>query len=171
MGQRNAKRVKNVLSTNQIMIDLKPNRCDSFVYSNPNLDVTELVKYIDKRKKEGAELTYFHAFVAALGKVIYNRKKLNYFVQNRHLFEHNDVVISFVAKVSFEDKAEELMLMVPIKEDDTIDSISKYIKDKVDSIRTKKVNKEGANNAIDTLAKLPNILRVPIMGLLKFMDK
>lgn len=171
MSTRNAIRVKDIHGMEQIMIDLKPNRCDSFVYSQVDVDMTNLVKYIEKRKKTGDSITVFHAFVTALGKVIYNRNKLNRFVSNRHVFEHNDVVISFVAKVAFEDKAEEMMIMVPIKDNDNIDTISKYISDKVNGIRNKKVKKEGANDAIDVLGKLPNIIRIPVVGLLKFCDK
>jgi len=62
-------------------------------------------------------------------------------------------------------------LMVPIKEDDNLLSISKKIKKMVDDIRTKKtVYKEGANSAIDVLGKLPNIIRIPLVGLFKWMD-
>lgn len=171
MSSRNAKRIKNIHGMEQIMIDLKPNRCDSFVYSHIDFDVTELVKYIQKKKENNEHITFFHAFVTALGKVFYNRNKLNRFIQNRHVFEHNDIVISFVAKVAFEDKAEEIMIMVPIKENDNINTISKYILDKVENIRKGKSKKEGANNAIDTLGKLPNIIRVPLIGILKWSDK
>ena len=118
--RKDARRVDNITGMAQICIDLKPNRCDSDVYINQKVDVTNLVKYVEKKKKEGYEISYFHAFVAAIGKAIYNRPKLNRFVTNRHIFEHNDVVISFVAKISFDDKSEEIMVMVPIKEDDTL---------------------------------------------------
>lgn len=170
MGSRNATRVKNISGMEQIGIDLKPRRCDSFVYCHKDFDLTNLAKYIEKKKKTNRDVTYFHAFVTALGKVIYNRNRLNRFVQNRHIFEHNDVVISFVAKVSFDDKSEEIMIMVPIKENDTIDTVGSYIKDKVDGVRKRKDKKEGANDAIDTLGKLPNIIRVPLVGLLKWCD-
>lgn len=169
MGSRNAKRVKDLHGMEQILIDLKPRRCDSFVYSYKELDVTNLAKYIEKKKGEG--ITFFHAFVAAIGKTFYTRNKLNRFVQNRHVFEHNDVIVSFVAKVAFDDKSEEIMIMVPIGENDNIETISKYIAKKVDDIRNKKVKKEGANDAIDVLGKLPNIIRVPLIGLLKWFDK
>lgn len=106
----------------------------------------------------------------ALAKVIYNRNKLNRFVQNRHIYEHNDIIISFVAKVAFEDDKEEIMIMVPIKEEDNINTISKYIKEKVNSIRNNKHTKKGANNAIDFLGKLPNIIRIPVVGVLKILD-
>ena len=135
------------------------------------MDVTNLVKYVEKKKKDGVEISYFHAFVTAIGKTFYNRPKLNRFVANRHVYEHNDVVISFVAKVNFNDKSEELMIMVPILPNDNINTISKKIKDKVDSIRNKKVKKEGANNAIDILGKLPNIIRIPVVGIFKWCDK
>ena len=170
MSSRNAKRIKNLNGMEQIMIDLKPQRCNSFVYSNKDFNVTNLVKYLEEKKKNNKEITFFHAFVTALAKVIYNRNKLNRFVQNRHVFEHNDIVISFVAKVSFEDKSEEIMIMVPIKENDNINTISKYIKDKVNTIRAGSLNKEGANNAIDILGKLPNIIRVPLIDILKWCD-
>lgn len=168
---RNARRIKNLNGMEQIILDLKPRRCDSFVYSQKEFDLTILSKYIDKKKKKNPDLTYFHTFVAALGKVMYTRNKLNRFVQNRHVYEHNEVVISFVAKVTFDDSAEEIMIMVPINPKDNIDTISKYIKEKVDAVRVKNTKKEGANDAIDILGKLPNIIRVPLIGFLKWTDK
>ena len=169
--RRDAIRAKDVLGMEQISIDLKPQRCISNVYINQKLDVTELEKYLKKKKKENPDITYFHLFMTALGKVIYNRPKINRFVADRHIWIHKDVVIAFVAKVAFEDKAEELMIQVPFKEDDNLDSISKYIYDKVHKARGNNVEKSGANGIIDTLAALPNIIRVPVVGFLKWMDK
>ena len=169
--RKDAKRVRNITGMAQISIDLKPNRSVSDVYINQEMDLTILSKYIEKMKKKGKEISFFHAFVTAIGKTIYNRPKLNYFVANRHIYEHNDVVISFVAKVSFEDASEEMMILIKIDEKDNLESISKKIKDKIDSIRNKGEDKKGANSAIDVLAKLPNIIRVPLVGILKWTDK
>ena len=172
MSTRNAKRAKDITGMQQVMIDLKPNRCDSDVYINQKMEVGKLVEYLQKRKKDGDEVTFFHAIVTAVGKVIYNRNKINRFVSNRHIYEHNDVVISFVAKVSFDDHSEEMMIMIPIEVNDTIDTISKKIIGYVNKVRkTDKVEKEGANNAIDIVGKMPNIIRIPLVGLLKWMDQ
>ena len=170
--RRDAKRIKNLNGMEQILIDLKPNRCNAGVYINQKFDVTNLVKYVEEKKKEGLELTYFHAFVSAFGKVMKNRPKLNRFIANRRVYEHNELIISFVAKISFDDKSEEMMLMVPIEDKDTIFTISKKIKDMVDNIRKKKsVHKEGANSAIDIVGKLPNIIRIPLVGIVKWLDQ
>lgn len=50
--RRDAKRVKDINGLTQILIDLKPYRCDSDVYINEDVDVTELVKYIEKKKSK-----------------------------------------------------------------------------------------------------------------------
>lgn len=170
--RKDARRVREITGMQQIMIDLKPNRSVSDVFINNEMDLTKLCAYVDKKKKEGSEITYFHAFVAAIGKVIYNRPKLNWFVANRHMYEHNDVVVSFVAKIAFSDSSEEMMILQKIDEDDNINTISKKIKEKVNNIRkNKEISKEGANSAIDTLGKLPNPIRIPVVGLLKWCDK
>lgn len=170
--RKDAKRIRNINGMEQILIDLKPKRCDSDVYINQKIDVTNLAKYIEEKKEEGNKISYFHAFVTAIGKTFYNRPKLNRFVANRRLYEHNDIVISFVAKVSFDDKSEELMLMVPIKENDNLFTISKKISSKVERTRKdSKPNKKGANSAIDVIGKLPNIIRVPLVGMFKWCDK
>lgn len=167
------KRIRNLSGLSQILLDLKPYRCDSDVYINQDVDVTELVKYIEKYKENGDKITYFHAFVTALAKTMYNREKLNYYVRNRHLYEHNQIVISFVAKVSFDDKSEEVMILIPINEKDNIFTIKDKITFELEKYRNKSntVKKVGANNAIDLLGKLPNIIRIPIVGIFKELDK
>ena len=168
--RKNSKRIK-MNGMEQICIDLKPRRCDADVFINTGVDVTKLIEYLDSKKKDGHKYTYFHAVVLAFAKTIYNRPKLNRYVQNRHMYMHTDVVIAFVAKVSFTDNSKELMIQVPISPDETLDSLSKKIKDMVENIREKEGKTKGANSAIDTLGKLPNIIRVPLVGLLKYMDK
>ena len=169
--RKDAKRVRNLTGMAQLCIDLKPSRSVSDVYINQKMDLTNLSKYISDKKKKGENISFFHAFVTAIGKVIYARPKLNYFVANRHIYEHNDVVISFVAKVSFDDKSEEMMILVKIDPEDTLETISEKISDKVNTIRNSKFEKQGANSAIDFLGKLPNIIRVPLVGILKWCDK
>ena len=169
-----AHRVKNVTGMAQISIDLKPARSVSDVYINQKMDLTNLAKYIVKKKKAGEDVTYFHAFLTAIGKTVYNRPKLNYFVANRHLWEHDEIVLSFVAKVSFDDHSEEMMVMIPIEKNDTVFTIGEKVRSKVDNFRKKRsgsVDKKGANSAIDVLAKMPNCIRVPLIGFLKWTDK
>ena len=63
------------------------------------------------------------------------------------------------------------MILVPISPNDNIISISNKIREKIKKIRSGNNKDEGANKAIQILGKLPNIVRVPIVGLLKWCDK
>ena len=170
MARINSKRLK-IGGMTQILIDLKPRRCDADVFLNTKVDVTNLVNYVNNRKKKGDKTTYFHAFLLALAKTIYNRSKLNRYVKNRHMYEHTTVSISFVAKVEFEDDSEEVMLIVDIKPDDNIDTISQSISDQIQKLRSKKFEKKGANGVLDVIGAMPNFLRVPLIGILKWTDE
>ena len=172
--RRDAKLCRDVMGMNQICIDLKPKRALSELYINQKVDVTNLVKYINEYKEKLSKeekITYFHAFAMAIGKVIYNRPLLNRFVSNRHVYEHNDISLSFVMKVGFNDKSEEIMVIMPIEKDDNIFSLSKKISSKVNKVRKKGDTGEGANDAIQIISKLPNLIRIPIVGIFKFLDR
>ena len=169
--RKDSKRYRDIGGMSQILIDLKPKRSLGELYVNQNMDVTNLVNYMKKFKKVDDKITYFHAFSTLFGKVIYNRPLLNRFVANRHVYEHNDITLSYVMKIDFEDKAREVMVIVPIERKDNIYSLSKRIKEKVTNIRNHQNMGEGANKAIDILGKLPNFLRIPIVGIFKYFDK
>ena len=168
--RKDAKKCKDISGMSQILIDIKPNRSLGELYINQKMDVTELVKYVKDIKKVDDEFTYFHAFMALFAKVIYHRPLLNRFVANRHVYEHNDLSLSFVMKVSLNDKSTELMVVMPINNKDNIFTISQKIRTKVDEIRAKKDEGTGANKAIQILGKLPNLIRVPLISLLKWFD-
>ena len=169
---RKGHKVKDVTGMQNIMFDLIPNRCDSEVYMNSDIDVTEFVKYIKKLKENNNDITLFHGMVQIMGKVIYQYPKLNRFVQNRTLYEHDEISIAFVAKAEFNDKAEEFMTCLPIGENDTIIEVSENLKKRIDRIRDKKsnVNTDGANNIVDKLGHLWRPLRSFLVGILKWVD-
>ena len=172
MGYKSdSKKVKDINGLQQILIDLKPDRCDSDVYINQKFNVSKIVNYIENKKEEGFDITYFYVFLTVIGKLFYNRKKLNYFVANRHLYEHNDIKISFVAKVDFSDDSKEVMIMLPILPDDNIFTISKRVKEKIEGVRNSKERIDGLNQFVDCLGKVPNIVRVPLVGIFKWLDK
>lgn len=172
MGYKSdSKKVKDINGLQQILIDLKPDRCDSDVYINQKFNVSKIVNYIENKKEEGFDITYFYVFLTVIGKLFYNRNKLNYFVANRHLYEHNDIRISFVAKVDFSDDSKEVMIMLPILPGDNIFTISKRVKEKIEGVRNSKERIDGLNQFVDCLGKVPNIIRVPLVGIFKWLDK
>lgn len=169
--RKDAKKIRQIDGMHNIMLDLKPDRCDSDVYINQKLDVTNLINYMEKLKKENPDkhITYFHAFVTAIGKLFYNRPYLNRFITNRTFYEHNEIKIAFVAKTEFVDNAQELLCVLPIRENDNIITISDLIAKKVNKIRTN--TKSDTNNLIDIIGKFPKLIRMLVVGIVKILDK
>ena len=173
--RKDAKKVRNLDGLHNVMIDIKPERCDSDVYMNKEIDVTKLIKYVEKYKKEHPDdkITYFHAFAMAFAKTIYNKPLLNRFVANRTFYDRNDVIIAFVAKIAFEEDSEEVMINIKVDKDDNIFTLRDKITKRDAKIRNSKKGekKENTNNIVDVVGKLPKLIRMIVTGALKFLDK
>jgi chloramphenicol O-acetyltransferase len=171
MGRRDAYKVKDIHGVQNILIDFKPNRCDSAVYMNRKIDMTNFVKFIKKKKEEIEGLTYYHGIVDVMAKTIYSRPYMNRFIAGRTMYMHKDVSLAQTIKVEFEDNSVEMLMVLNIDPEDTLEDISRKTKEKVDIIRQKKLESKGnANGAADTLGNLPKFIRVPIVEFMKFLD-
>lgn len=144
-------------------------RMDADVYINKKVDCTNLVKYMEKKKKENSDITYFHALSQACAKVVYNKPRLNRFIINHRCYERDNVSMAFVAKVNFGDDAKEVMSLVDIKPEDNIDDISKTIKKMVNDLRNAKQN--STDDSLEKLNKLPTPLLNIVGKLLLWLDK
>jgi len=170
-NRRDGKLVKNLDGMHVLMPYLKPKRCDSDVFINQKLDVTELIKYIEKKKKENPDekITYFHIFVTAIGKVVYNRPLLNRFVVNKRYYDRNNVSISFVAKGEFTDESKEFMSTINIDKEDTFNTVREKVLNKVNKAR--KQDDNSTDKAVDLVGKLPKFIRDIAMSIFIWMDK
>ena len=167
--RRDAKRIK--MPAMMRLLTFLTNRQDADVYINKKIDVTELVKYMKKKKKENSDITYFHAFSIAISKVIYNRPKLNRYIINHNCYQRNDVILTFTAKVDFSDNAKEVMSLIKVDPKDNINTLSDKIKEKVNKFRNKK-EQNSSDDSLDLLDKFPNwMLNFFIAPIAKFMDR
>lgn len=167
--RRDAKLIGNLTSTQRVLYYLKKKRCDSDVYINMKVDMTSAINYIEKNKKNGNHITYFHFFCAALVKTIYNRPLLNRFVMpGGKVYEHNDVSLGFVAKVKFEDYSSEYLVVEHFDKNENIFDVSSKLTGSVEHLR--KNNKNNTDKTADMLARLPRWFFNFVMGVLKFMD-
>lgn len=155
-----------------INCDIKKKRAYREVYMNIPIDVTEMIKYVEKQnKKKNIHITYFHMFCMAIGKTIYNNPKLNIYSIGGNFYMRNDVILSFVAKTDFNDEAKELMQMVKVEETDNIFTLSKKITDGVHKARSNSNSSSGGDNLVNTVGHMPTIIRRPIVGFFKFLDR
>ena len=170
-GDRHDGKKVQVPAMAKLMTYLKT-REEAYVYINRKFDVTDLVAYMKKKKVNKPDLTYFHAFSMAIAKTIYNRPKLNRFIMNHKFYQRNDVILTFTARISFDDdKDKEVMSLIKVDPTDNIIDISNKIKDKVNKFRNEKVQ-TSSDDSLDILGKLPNwMLKIIIAPLFKWLDR
>ena len=169
MNRRDGKRVKDIDAMHVLIPYIKPNRCDSDVFINQKLDVTELVKYYEEMKLKDNDLTYFHLFITLIAKTIYNRPLLNRFIVNKKYYDRNDVLIAFTAKVNYEDTSKEILKVIKIDPDDNLFSIKEKTLKAVSDVRNAK--EEGTNSIMNIIGKLPSFLISLVVKVVKYMDR
>lgn len=169
MNRRDGKRVKDIDAMHVLMPYIKPNRCDSDVFINQKLDVTELVKYYEEMKLKDNDLTYFHLFITLIAKTIYNRPLLNRFIVNKKYYDRNDVLIAFTAKVNYEDTSKEILKVIKINPEDNLFSIKEKTLKAVSDVRNAK--EEGTNSIMNIIGKLPSFLISLVVKVVKYMDR
>jgi pyruvate/2-oxoglutarate dehydrogenase complex dihydrolipoamide acyltransferase (E2) component len=168
--RKDGKKIK-VPAMAKVMTYLK-SREEAYVYINRKFDVTDLVKYMKKKKEKNPDITYFHAFSTAIAKTIYNRPRLNTFIMNHNFYQRNDVILTFTARISYDDNNnKEIMSLIKVDPNDNIDSLSNKIKEKVNNFRNKKIQ-SSSDDSLDLLGKLPNwMLKIFVAPIAKWMDR
>ena len=170
--RKDARWVREAPGLQTIMTNLFINRTDCEVFLNDKFDATELVRFLEEKNASHPDYktTIFHAVLTALSRMVKERKKLNYFIQGRRMYERNVISLSFVAKRRFADNGEEALMVLEPKDEDTLDTISKKIIGDVKETRKSEHSDGGIESIIDTLAKLPRPILIPLMKLIRILD-
>ena len=170
--RKDARRVKDAPGLQTIMANILVNRTDCEVYLNDKLDATALTEYLNQKNASHPEYktTVFHCMITAMSRMVKERPKLNYFIQGRRMYERNVISLSFVCKRRFKDDAEEALMVLEPSDEDTLDSISRKIVGDVNETRKSEHSTGGIDSVIDTLARLPRPILIPLMRLIRILD-
>ena len=170
--RRDGRWVKDVPGLQTVMAHLMPNRTDCEVFMNDKFDVTELLKYLEKKNAEHPDYktTMFHCLITCVARMVKERPKMNRFIQGRRMYERNEISLSFVVKRRFSDSGEEsLMVLVP-NDEDTLDSISRKIVGDVKETRKSEVATGGIDAVLDAFAKIPRPILMFVIRVIRWLD-
>ena len=170
--RRDGRWVRDVPGLTTIMMHLMPSRTAAEVYVNEKIDVTELLQWLEKKNAQHPEYktTLMHCFIVAIARMIRERPKMNRFIQGRRMYERYDISLSFVAKRRFSDHAEEALMFFTPKDTDTLDSLSYKIAGQVKETKKSEHSTGGIDATVDAFAKIPRLLLIPIIGIIRCLD-
>ncbi len=170
--RRDGRWVRDVPGLQTIMGHILPNRTDCEVFMKDSFDVTELLPYLAEQNASHPEYktTVFHALIMAVARMVYERPKMNRFIQGRRMYERYEISLGFVCKRRFREDAEEALMFFIPAEDETLYTMSYKIAGEVQETRRSESSTGGIDATIDGFAKIPRLLLMPIIRIIRWLD-
>ncbi len=171
MSRRNdAVRIYDIPTYKQIFPFIMPKRCDSLVFQNMVLDLTNAVAFIKKNKRsDGSNYRIFELFIAALMRTITLRPELNRFVSNYQYWQRNELSVNFIVKEDYTDDAPEHSMPLYFSEEMTLEEISKIIDDAIKAQR-EPTNENFTDKTILFFMKFPKFFIRILVGFAGLLD-
>lgn len=147
-----------------------PNRADNEAFITEQVDLTNLLAYLDKKNADETDFKYtiFHMIVAAIVKTVVLRPHMNRFIKGCRVYQRKDITLAFVVKKQFEDGAHEALAFVKFDENSTVDSVHERMKREIRACRSEKV--DNSTQVMEWLIKLPRFLMRMLMFILRMLD-
>lgn len=164
------KKVKDIDPIQRIIPHIMPTRNDAQNMTEYDCPCEPLDAFIIEQSDKGVEYTYMHLIIAAMVRVYARFPRLNRFVINGRIFQHNEIQVSFVVKKDLSPDAPDALVKLNFTGMETLQEVQQKIDEAIEAN-----NNIEANNGTDKLARLitmtPNFLIKLTVGLIKLLDK
>lgn len=145
-------------------------RSDASNYFDDTLEVTEIDRYLRRKRAEGFPgIGMLHLFLAAYIRTASQRPAINRFVSGQRIYARNDIELVMTVKKAMSVDAGETSIKVKFTPYDTIDSVYTKINTEVE-----KVKNETEISSTDVVAaalmRLPRIILRAAVALISFGD-
>ncbi len=164
------KKVKDIDPIQRIIPHIMPTRNDAQNMTEYDCPCEPLDAFIIEQSDKGLEYTYMHLIIAAMVRVYARFPRLNRFVINGRIFQHNEIQVSFVVKKNLSPDAPDALVKLNFTGLETLQEVKQKIDEAIEAN-----NNIEANNGTDKIARLitmtPNFLIKLTVGLIKLLDK
>lgn len=169
-----AQQIKGLDPMHLIMPGMMPQRTDNEAFIQESIDAEPLEKWLAAKNAKNPEhhYTYFHAMLAAAGRTIAMRPRMNTFIKGCRYYRRNDISFSFVAKRAFSEGASEGVAMIdydPTLKASSIDQMHGKVCDFVYALREKK-ELDHSTDMMGVFTWMPKRLTFLAMRLLAWLD-
>lgn len=139
---------------NLIFPYLLKRRCDSLVFYNVEMDVTNTLKFVKSWNKEHPELKtrLSSVLLAAILRTIALRPKVNRFIANKAYWERNDLSLSFVVKKDMTEDSPETSTPLYFDRFASFEETIKHIEDYISQSQSE--NEEDTNHTDIVISNL-----------------
>lgn len=162
------KKVKNVDPMYLIAPYIMNKRVDSMNMTTIDIPHEPIQKYINKKRKEGINISHMALIIAAYVKTMSQYPELNRFVVNKRVYQRNEIAVGMVVLQSLESHDGTMSKMYFNENDDIFavnDKINKYVAENREAPEN-----NGTEKIMKFLLSVPGLLPVGV-SFLKFLDR
>lgn len=142
---------------------------ESAVLFEQTVDLSRTLPWLEQRNRSADDhATFFHLLLAALGRVLHERPRLNRFVSGRRLHDRDGVYISFAAKKRMDDDAPLSVVKRRFAADESFDDVVAALHGGIDEARS---NRESSvDKEVGLLLRLPAPILDGAVRLVRALD-
>ena len=166
--RRDGTLIRNIDSMHYIMPLMYPNRCDNEAYMRLSVDLTFTEEYIREYNKEHPDnrIAIFDIVIAAALKLIRLRPQMNRFIANQTMYQRNNITAAFTVKKDFRDDGDETLARIVASDDDTLESISRQVREQIALCKTQD---DQSTEAMNFIKKIPGKHIISLIA--RYLDK
>lgn len=164
------KKVKDLDPIQRIMPHIMKHRHDSQNLTSYDCPCEPFDAFIKQELSEGVSYNYMHLVIAGIVRTTALFPRINRFIMNGRIYNHNNIQVSFVVKKGLSAEAADTTVKLEFTGKETISEV----REKVNAAIIANNNMD-ANNGTDKLVRLltftPNVLISLMVGTIKLLDK
>ena len=164
------KKVKDLDPIQRIMPHIMKHRHDSQNLTSYDCPCEPFDAFIKQELANGISYNYMHIVIAGIVRTTALFPRINRFIMNGRIFQHNNIQVSFVVKKGLSAEAADTTVKLDFTGKETIAEV----REKVNAAIMANNNMD-ANNGTDKLVRLltitPNCIISFLVGTIKFLDK
>jgi len=166
--RRDGAQLRNIDSMHYIMPLMYPNRCDNEAYMKLAIDISDTENYIKEYNKAhpDSRIAIFDVVIAAALKLVKLRPQMNRFIANQTLYQRNNITAAFTVKKEFRDDGDETLARIVAEDDDTLESISRKVREQIALCKTQN---DESTEAMNFIMKIPG--KHIVGAIARFLDK
>lgn len=166
--RKEGRRIKTLPAMSYLMPYIMDIRSDAQNHFEDVIDISNVEKYLDGKKKEGyTDMTLLHVILAAYVRVIAERPGINRFIAGRRIYARKNVECVMTIKKEMSLESPDTCIKAEFDPRDNIYNVYKKFRKEVKNALE---STTGFDDTAGLLKKLPRCIMRAVMSVLRFLD-
>jgi hypothetical protein len=169
--RKDGRRVRTLEPITYVAPFIMPTRVGAMNYFQAAIPMTEMEKFIHKKRAEGKPgFSAMHVLVASYIRMLSQKPGLNRFLSGYRIYARHNIEIIMAVKKELKLDAPETMIKLVFKPDATVDDVYKQFTQKIDEFKNASDEKNIFDKVVGLLGSFPRFLLKGAVDFLKFLD-